>query len=112
MQAALRRTLAPALRGLQAAVAPPATVGATRVLTSSAVLAAEVEPVVKGPKLMDVSIYRWNPEDGAKPRMDTYQARKPASHRNPPRTTRTFPAKPSRGGGGGEISQTTANVMQ
>jgi len=66
---ALRRAVGPALRGVHAACAPIATVGSSRVFTS----AAAVDEAPKGPKMMDVSIYRWNPEDGAKPRMDTYQ---------------------------------------
>jgi hypothetical protein len=69
---ALRRCVAPALRGVHAACTPTAAVGSTRVFTSAAAEAV-VDEAPKGPKMMDVSIYRWSPEDGAKPRMDTYQ---------------------------------------
>ena len=55
--------------------------GAPRVFTTShsaLAAAAEAAPAPalgKEPKMVPVSIYRWSPEDGGKPRMDTYEVR-------------------------------------
>uniref|UniRef100_A0A7S0QTP2 Succinate dehydrogenase [ubiquinone] iron-sulfur subunit, mitochondrial n=1 Tax=Pyramimonas obovata TaxID=1411642 RepID=A0A7S0QTP2_9CHLO len=76
---ALRKFAAPALNAVRASNAiMPAQAGvpwsqSLRVFNTSAVVSAPAPAVAKPPKMVPVSIYRWNPEEeGSKPRMQVY----------------------------------------
>lgn len=78
---ALRRVIAPAVRAASQVATPmtgfgamDATVSSRVFTTSHSAMAAAATPVLaKEKKIVPVSVYRWSPEDGGKPRMDTYE---------------------------------------
>lgn len=51
----------------------------SRAVANSAVVeqaAAAATPAVKAPNMQEFSIYRWNPETGAKPTMQSYKVQR------------------------------------
>lgn len=78
---ALRRALAPAARAANNVVNQAPAFGgmeasvSSRVFTTShyAMAAAATPELATESKMMPVSIYRWSPEVGGKPRMDTFE---------------------------------------